>query len=379
MMARAIAFLVLSVAFAGCLSFGGDDDDAGTSGPAASGIPSRTSDASSAVPEPAQSDLTATEIRRVNSGGGGVSFRDACAESAIVPGIAGEGIRDGSLVRVVRTGDGDCIGWLLVSVEPDGRESWVQARHLSAPLTTTYLNMPDDPDLIVTGDNWLQTLQGLSLVSIRSGSHQQCGIDDRDRMVCWGRDGAPSTPAPGGSFIDVDAGGLYTCAVDTDHTVQCWGRLDDRQGSPPLGAFRSVRAGILHACGIQSDGLIACWGDNEHGRTDAPPGVFTDLDVSWKYGCAIRENGTVACWGAGDEPEGTFTQISVSDGYGCGIRAQDNSATCWADPEPTTGRLTRRQAFSYRSRQRIRSAAACGATAAWRAGATNLSSSLRPR
>lgn len=74
-------------------------------------------------------DLTRIEAWTVgNTGGGGVSLRDDCLDSArIEPGVSWP---DTTQVELIEAGEGRCAGWLLV--ESEGVESWVRERFLIA-------------------------------------------------------------------------------------------------------------------------------------------------------------------------------------------------------------------------------------------------------
>ncbi len=66
-----------------------------------------------------------------NTGGIGVSHRNACADGARLSAIGGW--RDGTLVEVQARGLGDCAGWLLVKAN-DGT-SWVRERYVERLVT----------------------------------------------------------------------------------------------------------------------------------------------------------------------------------------------------------------------------------------------------
>ena len=73
----------------------------------------------------------------------GVAVRDACDDERRVS-APGAGIAEGTVVELVKLGEGDCAEWIQVRVA-DGRESWVRSQYLeprSAPTAPAHTPAP---------------------------------------------------------------------------------------------------------------------------------------------------------------------------------------------------------------------------------------------
>ena len=86
--------------------------------------------ASTPAPTAATATTTPTLLVITGTDGDGVSVRDACDDARRISAPR-EGIGEGTPVRLIESGEGDCADWMLVQV-PDGRESWVRTRYLAA-------------------------------------------------------------------------------------------------------------------------------------------------------------------------------------------------------------------------------------------------------
>lgn len=122
-----------------------------------------------------------------------------------------------------------------------------------------------------------------------------CGVDDADRVLCWGANdhGQSSTAAAdivgvSRSFQitgahEVVAGANHSCAIyGADRRVTCWGADGDGQlGDGAAGADTrgpadlpiadltdvcSISAGERHTCATRADGSVWCWGSNANRR-----------------------------------------------------------------------------------------------------------------
>ena len=94
-------------------------------------------DASAQLPLPPANDSR----RIVNTGGDGVALRSACTEGSRVPGTAGQGFREGSVVEEMDRGAAACRGWAFVAGS-DGREGWVRLRYLASEDAAPWRNEP---------------------------------------------------------------------------------------------------------------------------------------------------------------------------------------------------------------------------------------------
>ena len=134
--AIALVALLSGVALVVAAPWSGNSASEGpTETPAATGTPSATATArptpsSTPTPEPTPSATARPEnllaiVYIAQTGGDGVSIRDACRDDARVPGAWAEG----SAVRVIEPGTGACDGWTYVAGPGEG--SWVWDGYLS--------------------------------------------------------------------------------------------------------------------------------------------------------------------------------------------------------------------------------------------------------
>ncbi|HEU0032209.1 MAG TPA: hypothetical protein VFQ53_16355 [Kofleriaceae bacterium] len=128
------------------------------------------------------------------------------------------------------------------------------------------------------------------------------------------------------SFVQVSAGHGFVCGIDEADKLWCWGSNEHHQIDPSdeesfafatkIGelSWQSVSAGGGHVCGI-SDGQLYCWGRNERGQITAAitgdipqpteiqftgaPQRWTAVTAGFNATCAIGD-GRMYCWGAGD-------------------------------------------------------------------------------
>ena len=132
--AGTVALLVFGMVVGGGADEPMPSPTAATSSPTATATPTRTpaptviaTRSSTATPEPS--------FAIANTDGIGVSVRDACDDARRVS-ASGDGIAEGTVVRLVAPGKGECTEWMLVRA-PDGRESWVRSRYLEATVPAT--------------------------------------------------------------------------------------------------------------------------------------------------------------------------------------------------------------------------------------------------
>lgn len=193
-----------------------------------------------------------------------------------------------------------------------------------------------------------------------------CGIDEEDRLSCWGDWDQFGTPLPEGRFRDLAVGWCQACAVSTDGAISCWGCPPGDGGiTPPAGKFVTVTVG-RQVCGLTEEGKITCTGSSEGpsvpgpfvkiaagmdvtcalshvdgpnihcwGKPDSealhPPSIHAvDIGGGPHHFCAILDTGELACWGASavgqtEPPLGPFSAV---DGT-CGIRP-DGRISCWS-------------------------------------------------
>ena len=124
--------------------------------------------------------------------------------------------------------------------------------------------------------------------SVGAGVATACGVDDGQRVLCWGDNEAgqvaPTGPRVGspvlrdaGPILAVAGGDRWTCALRGDGSASCWGlRWDMAEGGDAVkepGGWTAVASdgvslavGRRHACVVTTTGGIVCWGDPSGGR-----------------------------------------------------------------------------------------------------------------
>ena len=184
---------------------------------------------------------------------------------------------------------------------------------------------------------------------ISSGGSHMCGILARDStLMCWGEDFRGSTKAPKGAFTQVSAGWDYTCAIrQKDAGIVCWGWNDDTQGKAPAGEFRAVSAGYHHSCGLKKDGTLTCWGKNHEEQCNVPAGTFEQVVVAKCHTCGLKSDGAISCWGCNPQqleaqeggavvaksgrntsPTGRYRQLSAGYLHTCAV-SRAGKVECW--------------------------------------------------
>ena len=222
------------------------------------------------------------------------------------------GIVDGDFIigdEVIRDGEVECWGTDFAgqSSPPQG----VRFRALSSGENQT-CGIIDGGDRDGEVDCWGATgadaagnpdptprLAGVRFREVGSGIVHTCGIIDggiRDGEVeCWGSNGnMRSTPPTGLRLLTLGSGRHHNCGVQEDGTVACWGLPDRGQTSPPSFAIPE--------------------GDEVSFRASFSGDVTADEDISvgWSVSC---DSGVNAEDFVGDCPSGTV-RIAAGSGFG---------------------------------------------------------------
>ena len=184
------------------------------------------------------------------------------------------------------------------------------------------------------------------VAALELGYSHACLIDDRSRLLCWGRNdrGQLGLGTVDDALHDrpvevtlpmpprrIALGAFHTCAVLEDATVWCWGANDfgqlgvtgpdrgvpmqvTRADGTGFGDVLSIGAGVGHTCVASDGGAITCWGDNQRGQigngeagasvgpTDAiapPSAPDIELHLGELHTCAVQPSiGRLYCWGS---------------------------------------------------------------------------------
>lgn len=191
----------------------------------------------------------------------------------------------------------------------------------------------------------------LRFKKLYSNDFGACGLDEEDRLHCWGgsrdkllsfgpnsmsRTPVPYVPEFQWKQLSFTASGI--CGVTHDGTGYCWGRANGyvlgngewgpkERPTPVAGGFtwQEIQKGMSHACGLTPDGRAYCWGSGGNGwlgHDGAEPGDpahckrhpfvcaakpmpvdtnvrFTELKVTLFSACGLDADGRAWCWGDG--------------------------------------------------------------------------------
>jgi alpha-tubulin suppressor-like RCC1 family protein len=229
-----------------------------------------------------------------------------------------------------------------------------------------------DDDVPPAADIWTAPVAGFG---------HTCGLDDQERLFCWGRNidgelGRPGDPAleakglVSGRWATVTSYGneftAHMCGIQTDGTAWCWGanqvgQLGTGATSGDQSAPVEVQIGVgiaalapggRHTCALDVDGGLWCWGSNEAGqlgdgtklnRASAQLVMEGKTWLAVAAGaiatCAIDSERALWCWGrvfgtngvtptpimiAGDN---TWQRIAIGSEHACGI-TDDGAMKC---------------------------------------------------
>ena len=86
-------------------------------------------------------------------------------------------------------------------------------------------------------------------VQLGSGYGHHCAIDVHGVTECWGADTMGQAVVPNKEFRDIAGSDMYTCGVDENQRLDCWGFSNGGTMTPPAGYYTAVSLGAEHGCG----------------------------------------------------------------------------------------------------------------------------------
>lgn len=250
----------------------------------------------------------------------------------------------------------------------------------------------DDQEKVAEVDySWVKTY--VSWKSVAAGFMQSCGIDEHDKLWCWGSSGygalgikdryakTPTRVHSDHSWNSVSVGTDHVCAISDKKQLWCWGNNQYGQlGIPEIAraevptlvheddGWEHVSAGRTHTCGVFRD-ILYCWGTGESGelglgdknKVDVPERVFYDDPMPWlsisvraKQSCAVNAKEELWCWGSNKygqialedlkdyyaphivkHADRQWSSVSLGEFHGCGLTK--GHVWCWGTDE--TGQL----------------------------------------
>jgi alpha-tubulin suppressor-like RCC1 family protein len=192
-------------------------------------------------------------------------------------------------------------------------------------------------------------------VQIAIGDDYACGLTDKGRVRCWGRDPygndstVPQDPGQDEGSIgqEVRLSGGRACESDGVGDLWCWARLDTVKGvrpstssipAPNTGSVRQIVPAFHRVCFVNASATLGCHGVAFGRRTaeiqDFPFLFFRDLpgvkqaSQSDSHLCAVVASGAIYCVGFGDRGE-------LGNGRHTGACASGDEATpCYAETSP---------------------------------------------
>jgi alpha-tubulin suppressor-like RCC1 family protein len=183
------------------------------------------------------------------------------------------------------------------------------------------------------------------------GHTEQCALDDRGKVTCWGAAHTGMAEAPDGlddvSMLSGDAN--HACALDRQGKLTCWGTSNGfKQNDVPRALGKVVRIEVGgdtgygsnnpgHTCSLDDTGDLVCWGSSYYGESDVPAdlGKVIDLCLASEFTCAIRADGTLRCFGGSpinpvEVPAnlGRVLDVDCAARHICVVK-EGGSAACW--------------------------------------------------
>lgn len=229
--------------------------------------------------------------------------------------------------------------------------------------------------------------QSINPKEIALGATHTCYLNNLNELYCWGSNlyGQVAQNLSLSSvltyekvnvslkFKKIYAGGFHTCGIDENNKLYCWGRNNNGQlgvgqaanSSTPIvvdgnESYQALALGFNHSCGITLGGVLKCWGLNSNGQigngtaTNQLLPVTVDAGVLYRqvsagqtHSCGITTLNQLKCWGSatmGKLGEGStsgnqlspqiidstsnYKSVSAGGEHTCAIR-DDHHLFCW--------------------------------------------------
>ena len=182
-------------------------------------------------------------------------------------------------------------------------------------------------------------------IFLMPGTRTACGLDQLDRIYCWGYTGkgilgdsgtidtsntafhTKATPvASNYQFSKIGIGYDYICGLKKDsQALYCWGyghvgqlgqftlNNSSTPGIVSVGNVVDFGTGLFHTCSTNTQDQIWCWGDTRRGQfgngVEYPAGqqnpfpslmpyFYEKLIIASQNACGIDSTGDIYCWGS---------------------------------------------------------------------------------
>ena len=168
--------------------------------------------------------------------------------------------------------------------------------------------------------------------------------------MCWSIDGGEKWETPPGPYMHITAEGSETCAVTDGGEIVCWSR-NGEPSSPvawPPGHYRAVSLSDAYSCVLSDAGEAVCVGSAAW--PEPPPGPFVAIAKASRFYalgteyldiCALTEAGEGVCWGAYNEDQfagsvgGSYTAIVTRINGFCGLTTEGEWTCTSGEHEPS--------------------------------------------
>lgn len=196
---------------------------------------------------------------------------------------------------------------------------------------------------LILEQNLLDLPSNLDVVrDLSFGSGVACATRFHQPAICWGRDVSDGgivdsiSDVEGIQLVQVSVGEWHACGLDEKNRIHCWGRgtngdldvqnRDFGQAYPPLQYARLVTSGRYHSCAIDLDDGVHCWGWLD-GRVEDEEG---DEENTWPWPTSSARSMAEGIFAEGPTRTGRFRDLSTSGSISCTL-SWENVVNCWGE------------------------------------------------